>query len=58
MLNSEQVAAARVLMFSTHGVFGTDFPEAAGCLPDAALLTSAVSDKAGVFLDSAQILDL
>ena len=58
VLNSEQIAAARVLMFSTHGVFGTDFPEAAGCLPDAALLTSAVSDKAGVFLDSAQILDL
>jgi CHAT domain-containing protein len=58
VLGSAQVSDARVLMFSTHGFFGTDFPEAAGCIPDAALVTSAVSDKAGLFLDSAQVLDL
>lgn len=58
ILSSDDLSAARILMFSTHGVFGTDFPEAEGCLPDAALLTSAVGEGAGVFLDSAQVLDL
>lgn len=58
VLASPRVADARVLMFSTHGLFGADFPEAQGCLPDAALLTSAVSDKEGLYLDSAQVLDL
>lgn len=58
VLRDEQLSSARVVMFSTHGVFGTDFPEAEGCLPDAALLTSAVGEGAGVFLDSAQVLDL
>ncbi len=58
VLDEARLSDARVLMFSTHGLFGADFPEAAGCLPDAALLTSAVSDKAGLFLDSAQVLDL
>jgi CHAT domain-containing protein len=45
-------------MFSTHGVFASEFPEAEGCLPDAGLLSSAVSPNAGVVLDSAQVLDL
>lgn len=58
VLDGAGVGDARVLMFSTHGLFAADFPEAAGCLPDAALLTSAVSDGAGLFLDSAQVLDL
>lgn len=58
VLRDEQLAAARVLMFSTHGVFASEFPEAEGCLPDAGLLSSAVSPNAGVILDSAQVLDL
>jgi CHAT domain-containing protein len=58
VLAAARAGDARVLMFSTHGLFAADFPEAAGCLPDAALLTSAVSDEAGLFLDSAQVLDL
>jgi CHAT domain-containing protein len=58
VLGGARVSDARVLMFSTHGFFGTDFPEAAGCIPDAALVTSAVADEAGLFLDSAQVLDL
>lgn len=58
VLDGPGVGDARVLMFSTHGFFGTDFPAAAGCVPDAALVTSAVPDKAGLFLDSAQVLDL
>jgi len=58
VLDAARIGEARVLMFSTHGLFATDFPEAAGCLPDAALLTSAVADGAGLFLDSAQVLDL
>ena len=58
VLEGARAGDARVLMFSTHGLFAADFPEASGCVPDAALLTSAVSDKAGLFLDSAQVLDL
>lgn len=58
VLDGARISDARVLMFSTHGFFGTDFPDAAGCVPDAALVTSAVPDKAGLFLDSAQVLDL
>jgi CHAT domain-containing protein len=58
VLDSPRVRDARVLMFSTHGLFGADFPQAEGCVPDAALLTSAVSDQAGLYLDSAQVLDL
>lgn len=58
VLRDEQLEAARVLMFSTHGVFASEFPEAEGCLPDAGLLSSAVSPNAGVVLDSAQVLDL
>lgn len=58
VLRDEALSAARVLMFSTHGVFASEFPEAEGCLPDAGLLASAVSPAAGVILDSAQVLDL
>lgn len=58
VMRDRNLEAARVVMFSTHGVFGTDFPEAEGCLPDAALLTSAVSEGSSVFLDSAQVLEL
>jgi CHAT domain-containing protein len=58
VLQSADVRDARVLMFSTHGFFAADFPDAQGCLPDAALLTSAVAGGDGAFLDSAQVLDL
>lgn len=58
VLRDRNLESARVVMFSTHGVFGSDFPEAEGCLPDAALLTSAVGDGTSVFLDSAQVLEL
>jgi CHAT domain-containing protein len=58
VLLDERVAAARVLMFSTHGVFASEFPEAEGCLPDAGLLVSAVAPGSGLILDSAQVLDL
>jgi CHAT domain-containing protein len=58
VLRDERLEAAKVLMFSTHGVFASEFPEAEGCLPDAGLLSSAVSPNAGVVLDSAQVLDL
>lgn len=58
VLDSATLADARVVMFSTHGVFAADFPNADGCLPDAALLTSAADGATGLFLDSAQVLDL
>lgn len=58
VLDSRTIGDARVVMFSTHGVFASDFPEAQGCLPDAALLTSAADGAGGLFLDSAQVLDL
>ena len=58
VLRSQAVRDARVLMFSTHGVFATDFPDAQDCLPDAALLASAVDPQSGLFLDSAKVLDL
>lgn len=58
VLRSQSVRDAKVLMFSTHGVFATDFPEAQDCLPDAALLTSAVDPKSGLFLDSSKVLEL
>lgn len=58
VLRSQSVRDAKVLMFSTHGVFATDFPEAQDCLPDAALLASAVDTESGLFLDSAKVLDL
>lgn len=58
VMRDRNLESARVVMFSTHGVFGTDFPEAEGCLPDAALLTSAVDEGASIFLDSSQVLEL
>lgn len=58
VLRSQSVRDAKVLMFSTHGVFATDFPAAQDCLPDAALLVSAVDPESGLFLDSAKVLDL
>jgi CHAT domain-containing protein len=58
VLDSGAIGDARVVMFSTHGVFASDFPEARGCLPDAALLTSAADGAGGLFLDSSQVLDL
>jgi len=53
-----RLESSRIVMFSTHGVFGTEFPEAEGCVPDAALLTSSLPDGSTMFLDSAQVLDL
>lgn len=58
VLNAPALQSARVVMFATHGVFAADFPEARGCLPEAALLTSASNGAGSVFLDSAQVLDL
>jgi CHAT domain-containing protein len=58
VLRDRNLETARVVMFSTHGVFGTDFPEAEGCLPEAALLTSATGDSSNVFLDSSRVLEL
>lgn len=58
VMGDRNLEAARVVMFSTHGVFGTDFPDAEGCLPDAALLTSAVDEGSSVFLDSSKVLEL
>ena len=58
VLASEGVRSARVVMFSTHGVFAADFPEERECLPEASLLTSAAEGSDTVFLDSARVLDL
>jgi CHAT domain-containing protein len=58
VLESSGVRAARVVMFSTHGVFASDFPNERDCLPEAALLTSASEGAGSVFLDSARVLDL
>jgi CHAT domain-containing protein len=49
---------AKVIMFSTHGVFASEYGDARECMPEAALLTSSTPDAAGVFLDTAQVLDL
>ena len=58
VMNAAALQSARVVMFATHGVFAADFPEARGCLPEAALLTSASDGARSVFLDSGQVLDL
>lgn len=58
VLREERLESARVVMFSTHGLFASEFPEAEGCLPEAGLLSSALSPNAGLWLDSAQVLDL
>jgi CHAT domain-containing protein len=55
---SQTARGARVVMFSTHGVFAADYPDARDCLPDAALLTSAADGVDNLFLDSARVLEL
>jgi CHAT domain-containing protein len=58
VLDSASVRSARVVMFSTHGVFAADYPDARDCLPEAALLTSAAPGADSLFLDSARVLEL
>lgn len=58
---AEAIGGARVVMFSTHGVFASDFSarnDALACLPDVGLLTSASPDAKDAFLDLTDILRL
>jgi CHAT domain-containing protein/cellobiose-specific phosphotransferase system component IIA len=56
VMEADVLRSARVVMFATHGIFAADLPEAKGCMPEAALMTSV--GESGLFLDSAQVLDL
>lgn len=58
VLANPVLSDAKVIMFSTHGVFASEYGDARECMPEAALLTSSTPDAAGVFLDTAQVLDL